>query len=496
MTNDEFSELKKAYESAIEPLRPFQNALNSLQDDMRFSGMLGNQDTRFEAVNSAFNRGILDSSLTNAISKMMRPYQEISGMEAVIHSLGSPFKSLINPEFYSVQSALQSSIGNFKLYDRSLKDERLMQSALGSLTQVLGNYDTSWLNSDSSWLVEKEIISHLDISSIRDMNDSFSALCRLEQATSLIPEVPSSFTSAASQIASIAGAFNSTISAENLLSSTQLMADYCNLASNQHRMIQKSMDHSDIDWRLGIIDAASKYVDRQISWLFGLADEIPELDSVGNDISDEEIQGKSAVSLIPVHLGYTKRNNVHETPTEGFEKSSIVSITEKGKRITENIIEINKLQLDSGQDRIFELSETSVQGMMSIGTVVCTDDIQLGKVIDGMYFIFYENLEHIKLFIGLGDKAIGNKKVREEELYQPIFNIKTIRNDMRHDLDHGSEKERKKKLMNVGECYKHYCGRRPIKPSDYRKLQERVYDEMLMLLDGFISIKIDDNQQQ
>lgn len=92
--------------------------------------------------------------------------------------------------------------------------------------------------------------------------------------------------------------------------------------------------------------------------------------------------GKSAVSLIPVHLGYTKRDNVQETPTEGFEKSSIVSITEKGKRITENIIEINKLQLDSGQDRIFELSETSVQGMMSIGTVVCTDDIQLGKVID------------------------------------------------------------------------------------------------------------------
>lgn len=119
---------------------------------------------------------------------------------------------------------------------------------------------------------------------------------------------------------------------------------------------------------------------------------------------------------------------------------------------------------------------------------MCVGDDQLGKIIDGLYFIFYENLEHIKIVIGKGDKAKGDTLVRNEAMYQCIFNVKTIRSDLRHDLDHGKENERKKKLKSVGECYKSYCGGRPLREKDFKKLQSRLYDEIIRLENGLIQM--------
>ena len=107
-------------------------------------------------------------------------------------------------------------------------------------------------------------------------------------------------------------------------------------------------------------------------------------------------------------------------------------------------------------------------------------------MIDDLYFIFYENLEHIKSLLGNGDRDKGDLIVRNNELYKCIFDIKTIRSDYRHDLDHGDNK--KKKLFNVGECYKQYCGYRPCHAKDYRKVQDGLYNKILELQLLLISI--------
>lgn len=56
----------------------------------------------------------------------------------------------------------------------------------------------------------------------------------------------------------------------------------------------------------------------------------------------------TALSLIPTHVGYTRR--VDKTPTEGLEESVIVSLTEKGKRIADSVLTINRLRLDTGEE--------------------------------------------------------------------------------------------------------------------------------------------------
>ena len=188
--------------------------------------------------------------------------------------------------------------------------------------------------------------------------------------------------------------------------------------------------------------------------------------------------------MFPSHLGYTRR--IDKTPTEGLEESTIVSITEKGKRIADNVLMINKLRLDTGLERIFGLSETVVGGLINLGTVVCSSEEQLGKIIDDLYFIFYENLEHIKILIGNGDEKKGDQIVRVEDIYQCIFDVKTIRSDLRHDLNHGKPKDVKIKLKNVGDCYKKYSGNRPLKPKDFKRFQEHIYDKVLELEDTLI----------
>ena len=101
---------------------------------------------------------------------------------------------------------------------------------------------------------------------------------------------------------------------------------------------------------------------------------------------------------------------------------------------------------------------------------------------------FYENIEHIKFLIGDGDKNKGDEIIREQDIYQCIFGIKTIRSDIRHDLDHGSTKDRKAHFKRVGDCYKKYCGNRPIKPKEFKQLQDRLYDEVISLENHLISM--------
>ena len=94
--------------------------------------------------------------------------------------------------------------------------------------------------------------------------------------------------------------------------------------------------------------------------------------------------------------------------------------------------------------------------------------------------------------IGNGDSKIGDELVRKETVYQCIFNIKTIRSDLRHDLDHGDTNSKKKKLKNVGICYKSYCGNRPLKERDFKILHEKIYDEILVLEDYLINMLTSD----
>lgn len=69
-------------------------------------------------------------------------------------------------------------------------------------------------------------------------------------------------------------------------------------------------------------------------------------------------------------------------------------------------------------------------------------------------------------------------------MFQCIFRVKRMRNDYRHDLEHGSESKIERKEIEIGESYTHYVGKPVITSScEFQKAQDKLYDEFDELAD-------------
>ncbi|MBR6084037.1 MAG: hypothetical protein IKP61_00275 [Spirochaetales bacterium] len=479
---DKSDSLISSFEKSIQNFEPYKEALSVIQDSEYAPQLSSSHSSALGIMEDALKQGLFDDSLRKAVSDMIAPFHEYTVIKEVQDALGNSFASLVKPDYLDAIQSLTESIPRI---DEDLNSKLEMSIDVNFLI------DTSWMQKESNWLAEKKLIAEINIPEISEMTDSFASLCRLEQKTSLLEGIPDSMISATSQIASIYETIKPfTTSLNNLYSSTRLLSDYCSFAVRQHELIQNAVDLAERSWRMNVLDAASKFVDRQTSWTASISKQLVVNDSnESNELYETEFE-ESPISLIPSYVGFTRRETIQKTPSEGLEESSIVMITEKGKKIVEGIIQINQLQLDRGAERIFGLSEKVVSSLMSLSTIICTSSDQLGKIIDGLYFVFYENLEHIKGLVGFGSSTTGDEIVRREDDYQCIFRVKTMRSDFRHDLEHGSTRDRIKKQKEVGNCYQRYCGNRPLKERDYKKLQEKLYDEILILEEKLISCQL------
>lgn len=458
---------------SIETATPYLKAQNIAARNPCFAGMFQNP--------AADSIHIAGKVLAKGAYDVVRPaqlansYRQIDSFQPIRNVLGS---TLMQPSVYTSPAvAFQPLITAFNTAAKPSMMQNItpglgvMSAAMQAATR------NTWLFSENTWTVAKSALSEIDVSRLAG-TAAIEKLIRLEQQTSLIKSpVLESITSAATQIASIQEA----LGAKSYVAS--ILDDYTTFAINQHLAIQKAADdRREIKWRLEALDAASKLVDRQVIWSKAMLQELSEAHI--QSVEDDGLP--SVIALLPSHIAYSKRNNVEISPEEALEQSKLLEITEKGKRIAENIVLMNRMRQDKGQSDIFKYTHKTVEGVIKISTVVCATNDQLGSIIDVLYFIFYENLGRIKTLVGSGDHEKGDKTVRTEEIYQCIFRVKDIRSDFRHDLDHGKEKDIQKKLKAIGDCYSHYCRRRPVQAKDYNLLQLRLYDEILLLEEALI----------
>lgn len=466
-----YDSLNESLKLALEVAQPFKDALAVLEQTSQYAGIIQSPYTdRIGLVSSALTDGLFDPMLSSRLQELFKPFEEC---QLLMDSFGT---DLVKPNVYENLSTALHTITerqSFAENQDAIKRLGVGLSALVSAGQSIVN--TSWLRDENVWTVARSALSAIDTAKLA--LDSLSKLAKLEYETSrLNSPALQQVTSAAAQIASIQRAFlpNPQLA--------RLLEDFAGYASNQHRAIQKSIDdQAEVEWHLGAIDAASRFVDRQVKWSKAIIQEFPENPYSDNARQTDTDALPSPVSQIGYHIGYSKRKNVDITPEEALEHSTLVEITEKGKNISENIITLNELMKDHGKEDVFKYTDKVAKGIITMSTLVCTSDTQLGVLIDALYFIFYENLERIKSLVGGGNKQTGDQMVRENDLYQCVFNVKTIRSDLRHDLDHGEVKKVRKRFADIGDCYKHYCKQRPLRPKDFKILQLRLYDEFLAL---------------
>ena len=350
-----------------------------------------------------------------------------------------------------------------------------------SITDVTAGLKISdMVASPSKWSVDT-LGASAAIPSIADsyLGTNVSALAAMEAQTSLLAHdygIPK-ITSVASQLSTITGLFSEeTASFKELIAPTTMLNDLQSLALTTHKTIADAGGVT--EWGLGVLDSASCLVDRQVDWASQLCKSVYDIEPVTRleelGIAAPKV---NVITWLPIELENEKKRKKDITIKEALDKSSVCRLSEKGKRLTNKVVDINNLCARTGRKPIFKYTGGTMNAAATMGGTFCQTKDSFGDILDGLYKIFYENLEHIK-------EHVGDKAVRYDDVFRCIFRVKMMRNDYRHDLDHGSESEIRKKELEIGKSYSHYVGKPVITSSgEFQKAQEMLYDEFDVLTD-------------
>ena len=335
--------------------------------------------------------------------------------------------------------------------------------------------------SPSMWSVDTLGAATAAMPTIADsyLGKYLSTLAAMEAQTSVLAHdfgIPK-ITSVASQLSTITGLFSEeTASFKELIAPTSMMNDLQTLALTTHKTIADAGGVS--EWGLGVLDSASYLVDRQVDWASQLCKSVYDIDPVARldelGISAPKV---NVITWLPIELENEKKRKKDITIGEALDKSSVCRVSEKGKMLINKIVDINNICVRTRRKPVFKYTGGTMNAAATMGGTFCSTKDSFGDILDGLYKIFYENIEHIKEYVG--DQAVRNKDV-----FQCIFRVKKMRNDFRHDLDHGSESDIERKELEIGESYAHYVGKPVItSSSEFQKAQDKLYDEFDELAD-------------
>jgi hypothetical protein len=118
----------------------------------------------------------------------------------------------------------------------------------------------------------------------------------------------------------------------------------------------------------------------------------------------------------------------------------------------------------TGSD-LFKMTNKSSRALKRLGDV-CDSEDKLGAFVDDLYFLVYE--------------GSGNCKRLSEPPPAFVVDVKFLRTQLRHDLDHGGETDTVKKRRRGGEVLRRYLGVPSLKEASVEQLRTA----QLRLLNG------------
>lgn len=385
----------------------------------------------------------------------------------------SSIRTIINSASWATQIA--EICGRTKLPDYSV-----ILKSFNDSDWMKGLEKSGRLASVSKWFVDLSKMTPVFPSKTKALfSPSLLSLYKLEEQTSLLAKDfgLQNFTSVASQISAINDVFSAQAYAiKELVAPTQMLNELQLLATKTHQSIVDAGRLS--AWQLGILDSVSFMVDWQVDWASQFYTSVFDEETF-YEIDEWDIQPANVnmVSLLSDELEDEKKKKQDITAEEALELSTVYRLAEKGKRIINKIVDINTLCERLGRKQLFKYTGAALNTAASMGGTVCTSRESFGVIVDGFYFLFYENLERIK-------ELVTDVAVRKEDVYQCIFRVKDMRTDMRHDYEHGSENSIRKKNIEIGKSYSHYAGKPTLtSKTDFLKVQEKMYDEFDSVID-------------
>jgi hypothetical protein len=146
-----------------------------------------------------------------------------------------------------------------------------------------------------------------------------------------------------------------------------------------------------------------------------------------------------------------------------------------GNQIISLLGDCNKICNSKEREEVFKPTNTLVQKLAVLGKPV-ENESDFGNLIDASFEVFYE---------GSGCLQRIPDDFKDEDFV--LFSIKHIRNDLRHDLEHGDVKEVDAKKMRLATIYRHYSGKTAFASfdlNDYAKVQLLILEELKTFMEN------------
>lgn len=403
-----FSKMFEEQKRIMEPLRLAvkQLELSGSAQYAKLSSAIPAQ--QIATVGAAYLSGAyqFENDLSRNLHNIYAPLENVLGnISAVENLLGTRFQEFVQPSFY--------------LPDRG-EIYTAMSSFASMIPSTASQIDTSWMQQMNPWLIDVSCFNAIDTNALMGVNTEFSRLIKLEQETFGLVSIAEHFskiTSVSAQLASIGKSLVGFIEQwRDVIAPFQFLDNYSYFASQQHMLIQKAANANDdksVEWRLDLLDATSRFIDRQITWASSFATDIQE------DIDFQDlpvIESKLDVAEIPQYIGYSKRDD--KMVDEALTKSGITVITEKGKLIVEKARLIQKFCRLKNSIQLFENTDSYFESYMTLAGTFCRDIDSFESVVNALYHLFYSQRELFSVLINLDDfDCMEQIKVLKEHEY-------------------------------------------------------------------------------
>lgn len=176
-----------------------------------------------------------------------------------------------------------------------------------------------------------------------------------------------------------------------------------------------------------------------------------------------EINPYSKVSQV---ISPAYRNDINIEPTEVYKKSFFLEIQTKAKSIVKSVIDINKLSRLDGEPLI-KPTVDAMEICVNLSDIIVDNENDFKKLIDWLYKLFWDN----------------NQPIRNHTTNMEFNFINDLRRYFYHDLEHGDEKDIKKKMAKVKEFFETACGKKyPTCNEEWKKAQDHVYNLLEKIL--------------
>ncbi|MBU0596126.1 hypothetical protein KJ567_05540 [Candidatus Bipolaricaulota bacterium] len=147
-------------------------------------------------------------------------------------------------------------------------------------------------------------------------------------------------------------------------------------------------------------------------------------------------------------LAYLYRSDSDADPVEAFERCDAVATSTQGSTVVSLVYEINEIGASSGGADIFKPTNKNLRASGLLSSTIATDEESFAYIVDALYFLLYEGSGYAKR---LTDKL-------SDENLEPLWLIKRLRSGFRHDLDHGDQRDVRRKRHQLGEDFVDLCG--------------------------------------